>query len=500
MNEPSKACATHLAFTVYDMPAESVFEEHHSLYTGIVVMGAIARLQQEVPALAGEFTEASGIALKNYLDELIGGNPYTTGQLVLSCWHYSSYASGGCFEIGLRIVCLDPAQPISIEMLRVADSTDGDGSLSSLCVSVSGRSDADCLEHPVLRALLAFFGVSQEALDEALNTSARNHESGLHEYSTPGAHLMMHLFDEPVRVDDAVQEAERALRDHLAKQTDQALQSGKREKRQYLRQLESLNQQLATARAIAERQRTLASAAEKALNAIKRSEKEAGSGAGDDDTERGNQELEPDPAGRELEKRLEVANTTNLQLRGELDEARDEIYRLRLRIPASQDGGTQVGAGSWDAATAPESFGAIEGWLAQWIPPERLFVHPKAIRAARKSVFADPGLVYRVLHALAEHYWPMKMRGDEAAARRWSAFLDKERLTCGLTGAAVSSHRTIDSYQIQFGKRRFPMDMHIQGSSSRKEQDGLRVYFHASKELGRILVGHFPTHLANRQS
>lgn len=146
------------------------------------------------------------------------------------------------------------------------------------------------------------------------------------------------------------------------------------------------------------------------------------------------------------------------------------------------------------------AFAELGDWAAQWLQADRVLVHPKAVRAASRSVFQDPPLVYRLLHALSEHYWPMCMLGDKAAAARWTEFLAWERLDCQPTGEAAQSRRRRGAYSVQVGGQSFPLDMHGKGSSSRKEQLGLRVYFHASKTLRRILIGHLPSHLNSRAS
>ena len=94
----------------------------------------------------------------------------------------------------------------------------------------------------------------------------------------------------------------------------------------------------------------------------------------------------------------------------------------------------------------------------------------------------------------------MRFGSDDEAKGRWELFLAIEYLSCGATGAAVESHRTTGTYSVTWQGRRIPLDMHIQGQSSRDEARGFRLYFNVDAASQAIICGHFPTHLPNSLS
>jgi hypothetical protein len=186
------------------------------------------------------------------------------------------------------------------------------------------------------------------------------------------------------------------------------------------------------------------------------------------------------------------------QQAAEIDDLRAQLHRARSALgqvnePVSPSQPATIPA-------IPETFDALPAWIGEHLADGHVLVHPKAIRAARKSVFRDPPLVYRCLKAMQAWYYPMIMNADAAAGTKWAEFLHRERLRCGPTGDAAATHRTESAYQVSYHGKSYPLDLHIQGSSSRKEQDALRIYFCVSKPLRKILIGSFPGHLDNSHS
>jgi hypothetical protein len=171
---------------------------------------------------------------------------------------------------------------------------------------------------------------------------------------------------------------------------------------------------------------------------------------------------------------------------------RAQIYHLNQRTPTTTEE-TRIEP-DW-----PESFDDLETWVNTHLGG-RLVIARKAASAARKSVFADVPFVYRCLWAMAEYYWPMRLQGDNDARARWLEFLKTHRLEFGPTGAALDNRLTRESYQVQYGQRRYPLDVHLQGSSSRKEEDCLRCYAHVHEEDQVVVIGWLPSHLPNSHS
>lgn len=263
----------------------------------------------------------------------------------------------------------------------------------------------------------------------------------------------------------------------------------RRTERKQAAHIKQLQTELETARAVGQRLRTRAEAAERQL----RTPSVAGvpSPAAASITS-------ATPPAAECEEQARLALTVTQQSE-EVDRLRAEVFRLR-EAPGRVAGALRQAAETIaSGAAAPATLHGLASW-AQGHLQGRIVVHAKAARAARKSAFADPGLVYRVLKAMAEHYWSMRAHGDASARTAWEAFLAQERLSCGPTGAAVLDRRTRAAYLVDWHRRNVELDQHIQGDSSRDEARAFRLYFHWDADRQIVIVGHLPSHLPNTLS
>lgn len=177
-------------------------------------------------------------------------------------------------------------------------------------------------------------------------------------------------------------------------------------------------------------------------------------------------------------------------LTGELREAKAALFAARAAAGESTPVAVHV-----DRPPVPKSFAELEAWAP--LLGDRLHVAPKAIKEAMSITdYQNEQVAIAALDALHEHYWPMVMRGDEQARERWHAFLKENRLRCGPVGTAPESSRYGSSYEVTVGRKKYTMDMHIQGHSARDTRRCLRIYFAVDRENPqRIVVGHLPTHL-----
>ncbi|MEY2152336.1 hypothetical protein AB7849_15630 [Rhodanobacter sp. 115] len=269
-----------------------------------------------------------------------------------------------------------------------------------------------------------------------------------------------------------------------AKATRAAAEEHRRVERKLTTHIKQLQMELETSRAVSERLRARAETAER----MRREPLTEGTPPASVPPS-----VTAEPVDVEQQKRLELVIR---QQSDQIDQLRAEVFRLRSE--RSRDGGTQGEAAEILLPTAPPtaSFKGLASW-AQANLRGRVVVHAKAARAARKSAFNDHALVYRVLQAMAEHYWSMRAAGDAGARLAWETFLTAEHLTCGPTGAAVLDRRTRPAYLVNWHRRSVELDQHIQGDSSRDEARAFRLYFHWDTERSVVVVGHLPSHLPN---
>lgn len=266
-----------------------------------------------------------------------------------------------------------------------------------------------------------------------------------------------------------------------------AAETHRRSERALTRHVDQLKTELETQRAVAKRQRDRADDAERRarsaiVNVVGSIQSATALAA---------------PVDNEYAAECDRLQLVTRQQTEELDRLRAEVYRWREEATRRSSTPLQTATSTLSPGTSSQD--TLQG-LSSWVQANlggRMVIHVKAARAARKSAFADPGLVYRTLQALADHYWPMRFLGDATSRDTWEAFLETEHLSCGPTGAAVYDRRTRSAYLVNWQHRQVELDQHLQGASSRDEARTFRVYFHVDTERQVIVVGHLPSHLPN---
>lgn len=145
----------------------------------------------------------------------------------------------------------------------------------------------------------------------------------------------------------------------------------------------------------------------------------------------------------------------------------------------------------------PESFEAIEEWAAETFPAN-VILTPRAVKEAMaaKSDAKTVRKAYECLEVLAGEYADT-LAGVTGAREALNERLREIGVTIGPVGLAVDHPRYCGEYQVRHDGRIVSLDMHLQGSSSRKLEKGLRIYFTWIKEKGILVIGSLPNHLRN---
>lgn len=183
---------------------------------------------------------------------------------------------------------------------------------------------------------------------------------------------------------------------------------------------------------------------------------------------------------RDLNRSLK-ARVRVLELAAERSRSAAAVPARPVEIPSSWDGLTQF----------------IDEHLAG-----RVVLTPKAVRAAKASVFEDIPFAYRVLLMLGQDYVPMRW-GEAGARERFEARCRDLRVSVGPTGVAADHRVTKAAYRAQHLGKAIHLDLHVQGSSSRDPRDGFRCYFafiEGVDQEGYVLVGSLPSHLDSTHS
>lgn len=175
----------------------------------------------------------------------------------------------------------------------------------------------------------------------------------------------------------------------------------------------------------------------------------------------------------------------------ELREALHTIRALKLRL------GDEVIEVPAEPAPLPDSFDHLPKFAKALRP--RVVVSAKALKSANecKDNFQEQALVFKTLQALSTHYWEMRFGDRDAHLKRWQEFLQENHLTFGPVGIAVDSSKYGQAYRVKVDGQIYPLDLHVQGSSTRDPSRCLRVYLHADEAKQRVVIGHLPSHLDN---
>lgn len=196
-------------------------------------------------------------------------------------------------------------------------------------------------------------------------------------------------------------------------------------------------------------------------------------------------------------KELETALADAAYWRGVATEQRRQI-RLRSRRDVERLESEAVEVRSpEDEQPEPSSqfyrLDEIELWAE--MHKDRIIIMPRAISETKKSVYHDPELLYASLDALARLY--PKMKAGEISHNELKEGLSEIGVYCAGSVEPSRAGMEGDRYFIQYGGRRLFLDQKIAKGGSRDVRFTLRIYFTWSDELGKVIVGHMPTHLPN---
>ena len=141
-----------------------------------------------------------------------------------------------------------------------------------------------------------------------------------------------------------------------------------------------------------------------------------------------------------------------------------------------------------------EDFESLEEWGKNHLGG-KVFLHNRAIRAARKSRFENVPLAYKALILLRDYYVPMKHEGGIDARRAYDDALHQLGLEDSEPFTGSRAAQVGDSYFVEFGGKKRYLERHLKGSNSRDERYGFRLYFFWDDDTDQVVVGSLPSHL-----
>jgi len=190
------------------------------------------------------------------------------------------------------------------------------------------------------------------------------------------------------------------------------------------------------------------------------------------------------------------------QERNEADQRRSEVMeqkrQLRARNEYLLEALKSAGSASDDVAI-PDSLEELQAWGEVHLSGS-VYLHARAIRAAKKSPFADVRFVYQVLLMLRDVYVPMRRFGGDELCREFEQELDRLRIEDCQTFGGEGAGAFGDTYRVDYSAQRRDLDRHLKGSSSRDPRKGFRLYYFWDDEAEQVVVGSLPNHLRNMAS
>lgn len=187
--------------------------------------------------------------------------------------------------------------------------------------------------------------------------------------------------------------------------------------------------------------------------------------------------------------------------RRERDAAMEEARQLRYRLNEQWVPEDVEVPELPDDSYYPETWDDLETWIDVY-GGGKLVILPSAAKAARESPFKDIPLAYKALEYLVRYYIPMRERGEHDCALREASQAELARIGLELSkvGTALKDRRYRQDYRGRFENRDIVFDQHLKSGVGHDPTTIFRLYFSYDDAMGKVIVGHMPTHLTNRDT
>jgi hypothetical protein len=185
-----------------------------------------------------------------------------------------------------------------------------------------------------------------------------------------------------------------------------------------------------------------------------------------------------------------LADAEVKQTEAERDQCRSQISSLMAKIDSLEQ---RIGIAALQI-DYPDSFDSLDEWALKHLAG-RLIVLNRASRAARKSPFNEPALVYKCLERLARTYVDARRSGAPVENLFNDLGVHLER-----TGDPVRLSQWKEEYFIPHRTKSEFLEWHLKRGSDKNEANTLRIYFFYDEDDQQVIVGHLPGHLTNAKT
>lgn len=180
----------------------------------------------------------------------------------------------------------------------------------------------------------------------------------------------------------------------------------------------------------------------------------------------------------------------------EIDEARNTIYRLNLRVDTLEQ---QLECSKGEKPNIPilDDYSKLQEWVETYFPG-RIFLHGRAVRALKEAVYDNPELVFKCVMLLGTTYYQMRI----GTISRSEFDKQCEELGVEETGAIadIAAGELGDTYFVSYHGTKVKLDRHLRRGTSRDPKYCMRIYFFWCEEESQVVIGSLPQHLTIRIS
>ena len=181
------------------------------------------------------------------------------------------------------------------------------------------------------------------------------------------------------------------------------------------------------------------------------------------------------------------------------EEARQEVWMLRARVE-QLDAALSSGQTVENDVPMPNDFVALAGWSADHLAGRGVFLHKRAIDAAKDSPFEDIALAYQALLLLRDYYVPMKRTNDTDYRQKYDKEREKLLLEDGPAASHASAGQFGDEYYVRYDGRKLLLNRHLRKGSAHDPKRTFALYYHWDDESQQVIVGSLPNHLTTAKS
>lgn len=181
------------------------------------------------------------------------------------------------------------------------------------------------------------------------------------------------------------------------------------------------------------------------------------------------------------------------------DEMRRQINALKGLIEAQKTQIADLKKGTPDKIPIGSTYEGMATWVEEHFP-DRLYFHPRAIKALKNAVYKDCELVYRCLMLLATDYndfrlgkitreeFDIKCKEVDPGLEERPAITD---VAAGLQG---------ETYYVTYAGKRNKLERHLTKGVSHNPLECLRIYFFWDDANSLVVIGSLPGHLDTRDT